>query len=498
MLLVTLPSDVRELGATGDGRTLDTAALQRAIDLKGAVCLRDGTFLSGTLRLKSNTSLIIEPSATLLGSARAEDYPELRPPLTNGQLSNCRRALLYAEGTTQVTITGGGRILGPGAAFEHAARREPERPMTIFAAAGSHLLVSDLELRDAAMWTLVAMELTQVTLRSLRVRTHGITRDGLVLVDCHQALITDCDLDTGDDAVCLKSHSIFGLREIEVRHCRLRTHTNALKVGTPTYGPIKQVHCHDLTIDGARLAGIAVECIDGSAQKNLRFERITMRNVGAPFFVLLGDRGLTPPGLPHKQGSIEGLAFVDITATQPSAAWGCLVTGSMVNGQRWALQGVRFERVALECGQLPGPPPQAPPEYVGHYPDCDMWGAMPASGYFIRHAGAVSLHDCSTTGRDARPWLALHDVTENPVTTIRVRRDVGFGAHVTLRGEGPALSWARGASTRWAPGNVWVWESSAVPSGVPFAFKSLRNDLDWEAGDDRLAVGGQTTECSAR
>jgi polygalacturonase len=412
--------DVKAFGAVGDGRSLDTAAIQRAIDAcagtGGTVLLRDGTFLCGTLKLCSALTFRIEQSATLLGSTRAADYPDLFPDTRNGQLRNCRKALLYTEGTAAVTITGGGTIDGQNWRFEHAQEREAARPMAIFCVGVERLTLRDFKVRGSAMWSVVSMEVTDLEISGLTVRSEGITRDGLVVVDCHRVAITDCDLDSGDDGICLKSHSDVGLRDVLVRDCTVQSNTNALKLGTPTYGPIENLVFQDISIRHARLAGIAVESIDGSHVRDLTFQRITMERVGAPFFVLLGRRGETPAGLPEKPaGSLAGLTLRDITAREVEASWGSVITGTLVNGVTHSLQNLRFENVTLACRGGAEVIPASPPEYAGQYPDPDRWGDVPAFGYWLRHVRGVTMVNCETRliGTDARPPVHLEDVTDS-------------------------------------------------------------------------------------
>src|SRR5262249_31044699 len=151
--------DPRAYGAVGDGSTNDQLAIQHAIDVAagtgGSVVLARGTFLSGTLTLHSHMTFFIDASAVLIGSTAVADYPELAPDTGNTQLSNCKRALLYAPETTELRIDGGGTIDGQGDAFSGA---EGLRPMLIWSARSDHLTIQNLYLKKGAVWSLVSME----------------------------------------------------------------------------------------------------------------------------------------------------------------------------------------------------------------------------------------------------------------------------------------------------------------------------------------------------
>ncbi|MHB8901625.1 MAG: glycosyl hydrolase family 28-related protein, partial [Thermoguttaceae bacterium] len=111
--------DVRQYGAAGDGATLDTAALQKAIDAcgeagGGRVLFPKGTYLSGSLELKTGVHLVLAPEAVLLGSRSLNDYPS--------------RALVHAEDVADVGIEGGGTIDGQGDAFWQKRDKTYEGP----------------------------------------------------------------------------------------------------------------------------------------------------------------------------------------------------------------------------------------------------------------------------------------------------------------------------------------------------------------------------------
>lgn len=438
--------DARSYGARGDGRTKDTAALQAAINdcatTGGTVVLRDGTFLSGTIRLKSNLTLRITPTATLLGSQSAADYPDTNPPLQNSQLSNCKKALIYAEGVDQVWIEGGGTINGNArgvGSWNGNQIKEALRPMAIFTAGATHVTVQDLTVRDAATWAVVHMEVDYLTVRGLTVSTDlGATHDGIDVVDGHHVLIEDCVVQSGDDSICLKSGSQRGTRDVLVRRCRTLQSgvANGVKFGTASVGSFQDITVEDVVIENAQSAALAVESVDGARISNVLFRRVTASNVGTPFFVLLGSRDRDP----SRVGSIDGLTFEDIKARGLRYAWGSLITGSIVGGKTFAISNIAFRRIDIAfkgAGAAPNPPPFTAasfPEYQGpvagqagklynQYPDAKFIAGYdgrenisylaPGYGFFLRHANNVSFSECkaSVSGPDPRPWRAGADVT---------------------------------------------------------------------------------------
>jgi hypothetical protein len=222
-----------------------------------------------------------------------------------------------------------------------------------------------------------------------------------------------------------------------VKNCTIKGSgvANGLKFGTATTGPIDNVTFEDITIANAQAAAMAVESVDGSKISNVVFRRISVKDVGTPFFVLLGTR--RSDGV---IGSIDGITFEDITASGLKYPWGALLSGAPTDGGAHAIQNISFANITLSFlgkGAATGPHYYGSadvgtfPEYAGGYPDPKFLFATPASksevvdyslpawGFFIRHATNVSFSNCNrvtVTGTDDRAWLATYDatVTDNP------------------------------------------------------------------------------------
>ena len=433
--------DPYSYGAKGDGLTKDTAAIQRAVDACGAagggtVVLRKGTFLSGTLTLASHTVLRIETGATLLGSRDDADYPTLRPPTVNTQLDSCQHALIYAQGASHIRIEGGGTVDGNADFDRWRGMSLPERarPMAIFTALSSDVSIEDITVKNAATWAVVNLEVAHLVIRGVTVDSAlGPTHDGIDVVDGHDVLIEHNTITSGDDAICLKSGNAKGLQDVTVRQNRILGAgvANGLKVGTASVGPVRRIVFEDISIENAQAAAMAVESVDGSAISDLVFRRIRVSHVGTPFFVLLGNRGGA------KTGSISGLRFESIRATDLRYPWGSLITGAPADaaGQH-ELSHILFKELDLrfQGGQsVTGSHAFAStesdairfPNYQGGYPDPKFLFATPAEksevthytlpgwAFFIRHARNVSFVDCklAVEGADARAPVVTQDAT---------------------------------------------------------------------------------------
>ncbi len=431
--------DPYSYGAKGDGMAKDTTAIQQAVDAcsavgGGTVVLRKGTFLSGTVTLRSNTALHIEPGATLLGSRDDADYPTLSPPTINSQLDNCQRALIYVQGANNVRIDGGGTVDGNADFDRWRGMSLPERvrPMAIFTALSSNVSIENITVKNAATWAVVNLEVSHLLIRGITVDSAlGPTHDGIDVVDGRDVLIEQNTITSGDDAICLKSGSGMGLQNITVRHNRILGAgvANGLKLGTASVGPVRNVLFEDITIANAQAAAIAVESVDGSNISNTVFRRISVTDVGTPFFVLLGARGGA------RVGSISGLRFETIRATHLRYPWGSLITGAAADAAgSHEVTDISFKDLDIHFKgghSVTGPYAFASthadtdrfPHYQGGYPDPKFLFATPTAksevtnytlpgwAFFIRHARAVNFSDCKleVDGTDARSPVVTQD-----------------------------------------------------------------------------------------
>lgn len=434
--------DARAYGAVGDGTTNDTAAIQRAIDAAagtgGSVVLAHGTFLAGTLVLRSKLTFFIDSSATLLGSTDPAAYPTQHPATGNTQLSNCQRALLYAEGATDLAFDGGGTIDGQGAAFHGP---EATRPILLWSVLGDRVAVRNLYLEQGAVWSLVQMETDHVALANLDVQSDGITHDGIDIVDGNDIAIDDVAVRSGDDAMCLKTGVRRGITNLTVTHSLFAGSdggSNGIKLGTASYGAFQHLTFEDDYIKDVQYAAMAVESRQGADIAHVAFRRIELANTGAAFFVYLAQQATThPAGDVPKLGSIDDVSFTDIlgrTASWPhSPHQGSLITGHLYAGAVYPITNLAFTNVDVTftggLASVPAAPPEAVPD---QYPESNMFGDLPAWGYYLRHVAGVTFANCHATAAavDARAALVTDDASGILGGVTPARRDTRGRARV--------------------------------------------------------------------
>jgi hypothetical protein len=452
--------NVRDFGAAATGRDLDTKALQSAIDAAaqsgGAVYFPPGTYLSGTLTLKSHVSLHLETGAVLLGSTNLADYPPLQPALRSYTEAYTNQSLIHGENLEDVSLLGRGTLNGQGASFKRA-QRYGNRPYMIRMVNCRHVQVADLTLLDSPMWVQHYLACQDVSLRDLTVHSHcNANNDGIDIDACEKVRISGCEISSGDDGIVLKSTLDRPCRDVTVTNCVLSSECNTLKIGTETVGGFQNIAITNCTVYDTRLAGIALESVDGAALENVTVSNIVMRNTQCPIFLRLGNRarpvyaGAPTPGL----GSFRNVRIGDVQATGAGTA-SCAIVGLPERPiENVTLANIRIE---FQGGGTLADASREIPELPAHYPEYDMFGVLPASGFYCRHVKSLRLLDTQVAfaQEDLRPALVCEDVAglritdfaapnNNPVMVLRNTRNAWVegnrapqGNRVYLRLEGP-------------------------------------------------------------
>jgi polygalacturonase len=413
--------DVTKFGAVGDGTTLNTAAIQKAIDAchtqgGGMVNIPAGRFLTGTIQLTDNVTLHLDGQAVLLGSANATDYRNV-DPFTDGTGNPLGYALIVADGASHVGLEGNGTIDGQGKAVKAAQSPYKIRPFLVRWLRCTDVTVKDVHLTNPGAWTLNFFQTHNATITgvTIRSRTTGLANnDGIDLDSCENVRIRNCDIDSGDDALCLKATSPLPCSNITASGCKLSTKCNALKLGTESLGDFDKISLTDSQIYNTGMSGIALYAVDGANLHDVTVSNVTMDGVTVPISIRLGARLKTfrPGDVAKPVGQLHDITIKNVQVK------GAKQIGMLMNGvPGHPIKDITLENITIE---LPGGGKAEDAtiqlaEKPAAYPEYNMFGkVMPAYGIYLRHAQGVSFKNVHTTvlKPDARPTMVLIDAVD--------------------------------------------------------------------------------------
>ncbi|MDO9551775.1 glycoside hydrolase family 28 protein [Rhodonellum sp.] len=306
------PFLVNDFGAVADGKTMNTKAIQSAIDAcakqgGGVVSFNAGEYLTGSLFIKSGVNLWIGEKVTLLGSQNLEDYPDM-PTRVAGIEMVWPAALINVIGQQKAAVTGKGVIHAQGKHFWEAYWRTREeyekqglrwivdydvkRPRTILVSESSDVTLEDLTLKQAGFWTVHILYSQNITAKGLIIRNnldgHGPSTDGIDIDSSSYILVENCDIDCNDDNFCLKSgRDADGLRVnrpteyVVIRNSISRAGGGLITFGSETSGGIRHVVAHDLQAKGTGV-GLRFKSAmtRGGTVENIHLRDIQMDTVG--------------------------------------------------------------------------------------------------------------------------------------------------------------------------------------------------------------------------
>jgi polygalacturonase len=480
--------DIRDYGAIGDSKTIDSGAINRAIDRAsaaggGTVHFPPGTYLSYSIRLKSRVRLHLDRDAVILAAdpphAASEtagyDPPEesvaARSPYQDFGHSHWRNSLISGIGLSDIAIEGQGRIWGRGLvngdyepghlpAMQHGVGN---KAIALFGC--DRVLLRGISILRTGHFGVLATGTNALTVDGLAIDTN---RDGLNFDCCRSVHVLRCRINSpNDDAICLKSTYALGrvalTEDILIEDCRLTgkyrigatmdgsyrlrgignevranvTHrTGRMKLGTESIGGFRNVIIRNLNLSGCR--GIALETVDGGVLENIDISGLTMRDVrNSPIYIRLGGRLNTPE--PVRRGLLRHVTIRDVECLQPYSAMPMIVSGipgAMIEDVTLShihmrLRGGGTERMAAIM----------PPEAVRSYPDPESFGVdLPACGLFARHVRGLTMHDLrlDCARPDRRPAVWLRDV-EHARIVIPKARGVQNKAMIKVAGAVRAL-----------------------------------------------------------
>lgn len=439
------PFNVLDYGAVGDGRTINTAAIQRAIEAAhasggGTVLFPAGRWLSGKILLRSRVTLHLADDATLL-AAPGRIYAE--PP---GSIA----ALIWGDQLEEIGITGGGAIEG-----KTGLIRSERPPGAGRCAIGlqrcKNVRISDITIRNgggcaALLISLDGLEVNRIDVSSFfdTAPDGGQGKQGVTLDGCRNVVLRDCQVRASDDALAFKARPsgfLTASEDIAVERCALASRTsNAIQFGSDTRADFRGITIRDVEIEHAGKAGIGFTMNDGHVIENVAFTNVTMNDVCTPFHILITPR--------HGIGRIRHLRFENIIAENisarkqysrhsPKGYWVATISGLAGH----PVEDVVFRNVTLH---YPGGVRVAMEQILPPDPALDYeprkLGLRPASGFYVRYAKDLQFDNLRITvdRPDSRPAIVLD--AAQAVTLLDLSLFDSGGADCDLLARGSSFS----------------------------------------------------------
>jgi len=464
--------NVRNYGATGDGQKLDSPAINQAIDAcakagGGTVRLPAGTYLCGSIHLRSHLNLQLDSGATILGAPQemlAYDPAEVfeGSAYQDGGHTYFHNSLIWGEDLVDVSITGQGRINGGGllraAKFldelsgyskwspsnrgPHEAIPRPDEAKlrqgnkAIALKRCRQVLLRDITIFHGGHFALLATGCDGMTVDNVTVDTN---RDGFDFDCCRNLVVSNCRVNSPhDDGICPKSSLALGkpviCENLTIVNCQVsgflegtlldgtmkpsESSVGRIKFGTEANGGFRNCTIANCTFRQSH--GLALEQVDGGILENITINNITMMDVSVyPIYITLGER-LRGPGV-TQPGKLRNILISNVIATGVDRLSGIQITG--VAGQ--PIEGVRLENIRLffKGGGTAKDAAVTPKEPGTGYPEPSRIGVMPAYGLFARHVRDLELSNLRFEFEqpDLRPAISCVDVDDLLIDNVRAK-----------------------------------------------------------------------------
>jgi polygalacturonase len=308
---------ITKYGAVGNNKTVNTKAIQAAIDDcsangGGTVVVPSGVFRTGALFMKNKVNLLVRKDAVLKGTTNITDYPQI-PTRFEGIERNWTTALINIQNTENTVLTGDGTIDGSGTEWpivrpQTHLRNWIGRPRLICFQNCTNVEISDLNLLNHASWCLHVLYSKSVIIRNLNIRAnHTIpSSDGIDLDSSSEIFVSNCDIDVNDDCISIKAgKDSSGLlvnrpsENIIIENCRFGYGHGGVACGSETSGGIRKVLVKNCIADSGNWAPIRFKTQPsrGGVVEDVCFENITIVDAKQAFEFQMEWR-MVPPVLP--------------------------------------------------------------------------------------------------------------------------------------------------------------------------------------------------------
>lgn len=474
--------NVRDHGATGNGSTNDDDAIDRAINAAsaangGIVVFPAGTYRSRTIHLKSNVTIRLDAGATVRAASSGMDAPESNPydDYQDFGHSHFNNSLFVGRGVSNVHFTGSGTIDGDGNLSTSNSPPSGAGNKAIALTECANVSITGISIRRGGHFMALLNGCHDVLIDNLRTyyADEGV-RDGINLINSWNVTLQNSRIESGDDAIALKSDYALGhtytSQNIRVRDTTVYSHeNNALQFGSETCGNFRDIRFDDITVLGGGKAGIGIVSMDGAIIEDVHYTDISLTKTTTPIFMKIGERRRCPGSPPAgriRDIHLTNVTGVDLTAPEPSGTTGGPELTSTITGTPAVDIGpdITLDNVRLT---VPGGHPasdanRAPGEFLTTYPPRD-YGTRPSFGLWARHVRGLAVGNGSAVrfeDNDNRPAFIVDDGSDVRLD-VTAQRGSGSAYDVGVSGiTGYAVS---GANTSGGTLRVRATDSTPIP-----------------------------------
>lgn len=454
--------NVRDFGARGNGTTLDTDPINKAIASAaaaggGTVYFPSGKYLTYSICLQSNISLFIDQGAIILGAKEENglgyDDPEPNSPYDAYQdfgHNHWKNSLIWGIGLHDISIVGQGLIWGEGLTRStHQPKGGGNKAIGLKNCYNVNL--RDFSVLHGGHFALLATGVDNLSIHNLKIDTD---RDGFDIDCCKNVRVSDCSVNSPfDDGICLKSSFALGYARatdnVTITNCQVSGYdegtlldgsfkrnykkysdgnpTGRIKFGTESNGGFRNITISNCVFDYCR--GLALETVDGGLLEDVTISNITMRDiVNAPIFIRLGARMRGPDTI--AVGQCRRIIISNLVAYNVDPREGAIISG--LPGHDIEDLQMSNIRIYYRGGGLKDSAKRIVPEFEKDYPEPFRWGTMPAYGFFFRHVKDLKMHDVqiSFIADDFRPPFIFNDVMGADLHDIQAQKAAGVSTFV--------------------------------------------------------------------
>jgi polygalacturonase len=433
--------NVRDYGATGNGSSNDTAAINSTINAAssaggGTVRFPSGTYKSSnTIHLKSNITFQLDSGSTLIGaSGTGYDAPETNPndDYQDYGHSHFHNAMIYGDRLTNIGFVGSGTIDGGG----HLITGNPdsgEADKIISLTRCDGLTVSGITLRRGGHFAMLINGCNHVTSDHLIINSSS-DRDAWNIISTQNVTITNADINGNDDALVFKSDYALGAKlpngHVTVTDSHLSAVCcNALMFGSETCGDFTDYQFSRINITGANKSGLGMVSMDGANISDVHYRDITMSGVRSPIMEKIGTRRRcgNSPGIGH----ISNITYDNVTGTGASPSFSPTLWGES-GGNR--ISNITFNNVHLTVPGGNGTMGTGVPSNDATDYNPNSIGTRPAYGWYIHNANNITFNNSSVefASNDGRPAVIANAGSNLKFTGFTAERgssspfDMGF------------------------------------------------------------------------